>query len=324
MRSTFGKIFPLLYSGVEAIAEAASTGTSLLVSNNSGAVLTKSTLAVAYSFGAITGAVEFITNYCFQGSVIRKRLSNDEVNYDIIYEQELEELLNGRISTRRKSAYLTLKYSYIATGLVVDYLGISLLYSATKAWGQDFSNGQDLPLTSITHPEAVMILFYYLLFDLPFILTTEMPQTCKEIRKMFAIEEHQMPDAELINKILAAAKFFAQSEWIRKFIRIFGSIADMLEHVIPLIIIIHPSWILWIASLNPGLAWGSAAAGSFFLLVVTATILAQTYLFEGKFSEKNLRSVVEQFGDELDEEKPSIHPTLAAIFHKLLDRKSVV
>jgi hypothetical protein len=54
------------------------------------------------------------------------------------------------------------------------------------------------------------------------------------------------------------------------------------------------------------------------VIVISSTILAQTYLFEGKFIVKNLRSVASICGDETEEDKPWIHSKLAKWFHYLL------
>jgi hypothetical protein len=68
------------------------------------------------------------------------------------------------ISNRRKYAYFPLKYGYIASGLVVDYFRIALLYSGINAWIQDINDGENDSLTYISYWEALSLLLYYVLF----------------------------------------------------------------------------------------------------------------------------------------------------------------
>jgi hypothetical protein len=313
IRTTFGKILSFLYSTVEASSEAASTGSSILVSMAPGSV-TKSNSIIAYSFGILNGIVTWITSYSIQGVEIRRRFSDEttseqnEADYDPIEE----------ISRRRQSAYLSLKYGYIASALVVDFLDICLLYSAAKAWRQDLQDNGNQPLTFISHSEAALLFLYYCLFDLPFIFSIEIPQTCKQILESIGLSSENAPDHFIMEKLQNLIRPIARRNLCRKTIRMTGSIADMGEHMLPLILIIPPSWILDLLKQPTFLIWGATAASALMLIVISSTILTQTYLFEGKICENNLEAIAEQFGDQLDEEVPWINPRLSKAFHKLL------
>lgn len=326
------KALPFAYSTVLGVSETLDTMQGILVAQAGGNLTKTPTIddtetpafGIALSIGVLAGLLEFLTVYCFQGAVIRKNNEEGaEANSPEITDEELEALIVEAAPCTRLSPYIVMKYTYIATGLVVDYLGVSLIYSATKAWIQDFSKpeGEDIPLSMITGGEAGLLLVYYMLFDLPFILTNEMPETCKEIRKLFSIKDHQMPvfDQAFSQKVLQVARPFAGSYFFRRYVRITGSMTDTIEHVLPMLIIVPPSFILKFYNISPFVTLPTAVCASLFILTVTGTILAQTYLFEGNFSENNLKNVANQFGEEIAEEEPWLQPELAKHFHRLLN-----
>ena len=317
MKLSFGSIVSFAYSLGEASAEGANAGLSIHVSMNPNSKSSKTNYAVSSTFGFLTWSIEFLSNYFFQGAEIRKRLSYDDL-HGTQDQNELEILLEEEVSTKRKATYLGTKYLYIASTLAIDYLSICFVYSATKAWIQDFYDGEDKPLTFITHEEGVLILLADVALYMPFVMSNKITQTCKEMRKMFGIHPNQAPDKAMMRGFSTLVRPIAKNTISRKYVRIAGSISDTMLHVTPLVIIIPPSWILEIASGPAVLAWGSLGVASLTVAIVASTILTQTYLFEGKFSEQNLQTVANQFGDQIDEETPWVPPIIAKIFHKLL------
>ncbi len=314
MKRILGKALSFFYSFVDGCSEAASAGSSILVSTvDSSANLTPANYIGPYAFGILTGIITFVTSYSFQGAEIRKRFSDtdeeEEIEYDPIDE----------ISRRRKSAYIFLKYSYIASAFVVDLLDVCLLYSASKAWIQDFKEDEDTPLTFISHTEGSLILLYYCLLDLPFILTTEVTQTCSQIRESFKISPEEAPDHLLIEKIKRLIRPLAINNFRREVIRVSGSVADTIEHVTPLMLIIPPSWILRLSAEPAIISGGVLTAAALMVIGVTGTILTQTYLFEGWFSKKNLiETTIDDGDDSYEEEEPWVNSTFSKAFHKLL------
>lgn len=316
MREKFGKALRVLYASVEGISEAANTGSSILVSMTPSAsnIATKNYI-ISYALGALNGIITWVTNYNFQGAEIDKRFQpkvddedQDESDYDPVEE----------ISRRRQSAYLALKYSYITSAIVCDLFDTGLLYSAVKAWIGNLKDNEDQPLAEITKTEGGLILAYYILFDLPMILNVEIPETCHKIRSSLKIPENKMPDAVALEKLYKLVRPVARNPFSRKLIRTTGSIADTLEHVLPLVIIIPPSFILELAK---GPTWIVALSGvtaSLVVISVSGTILAQTYLFEGKFCEENLKKIAADHNDEVEDDAPWVSPGFSKVFHKLL------
>jgi hypothetical protein len=309
MKFTIGTNLRLLASSIESIAEGCNTLFSITSFQNPATSLTK---AMALTIGLATGVIEWVTCYNFQGAEVQRHLDGESVEDNHRFLVEFEE-----ISRKRRIAYLSTRYGYMAFSLSVDYLANCLLYSATKAWIQDFQDGEDTPLSFISKGEAGAILVYFLLFDLPFILTGEMAQTLKEMRSQFHISYEQAPDRDMLDKIEQLMKPLAGNNFFRKTIRVGGSLGDTIEHLTPLIIIVPPSWILAVINSPTIIAWATGALSATVLLTTTLTVLAQTYLFEGKFSENNLKAIAFDNTESVEDTRWVPVPA-AKIFHALL------
>ncbi|MBA2653886.1 MAG: hypothetical protein H0U71_02320 [Gammaproteobacteria bacterium] len=317
MRTFYARFLRITSSLAQGLADAAEMGTSLLMNRDATKTLTPSNYAVSYLFGILTGIVTGVTHYNFQGREIQKRITNDQ-RRDSQTEEELAAIETQPLSLKRKSSYLLIKYGYIGMAIIVDYLALSFLYSATKAWVQDLKEGDDTPLTFVSHSEGLAILLYYTLFDLPMVVTTGISQTCTGISNMMDVLPHEAPDKFVMKKLFSAVRPIAASNVCRKLIRGSGTLTDTVEHVLPLIILIPPSVILSIMNSPAIIAWGAAGISLVVLGIVSGTILTQTYLFEGRFSEQNLRWIASKFGEELGDEAAWVSPRVANIFHKLL------
>lgn len=315
-KSTFGRVLSLFASLTDGFSDAASTGSSLLVSNSSTAISNSvGDLASAYSVGGFCGLISAVTTFCFQGGVIRKRFSDSPQNDDEIDEAEVERFLDIKPSMTRKSAYLAMKYSYVGSTIFVNYLWLTLLYSASKAWVQDFKGEGESALTNVTPPESMALILYYVTFDLPFMLTSETTQTCVEMRHLFRIHQDSASDKVIIDKLNALLAPLGRSNHLRKTIRITGSIADTIEHLLPLGLLIPPGWLLSFAKDFP-IPFALAGTGvSLALLAIAGTILIQSYWFEGKFSEKNLMALAKE---EYAEPRAFIPPKFAKILYYFL------
>lgn len=308
MKGFFSKCASFIYAAGETTAEV--FGTTLSIN-----MLQKASSPVAYVAGGLTGAIRFATTYYFQGAEIRKRLSSQK-HEEIDDEQFLANLANP--SKKKQSAYLTLKYGYILSNIATGYLRTCLLYSASKAWLHSLINDEELPLTFISPLEGGCLALYYVLFNLPLKLTAEMPETCRGIRQLLQLSVEQVPDKRIMDTLFGAISPIAKLNSCRKVIRVSGTIADTFEHMTPLVIIIPTPWLLDIASGPDWLAETALGVSSVTLLIITATVLAQTYLFEGSFSEKNLLKIASHSKLELDKEKPWLNRFVASIFHYFL------
>jgi hypothetical protein len=309
MRRTLGKLLSGIYSVVEGVSNAAGTGSSLVMDGSTNYLF-------AYTIGAMTGIIELVRTYCFQGATIRKKITDSESDPDADGDTLQP---TTEISGKRKGAYLVIKYGFILSSLIVNYLSINLLYSEAKAWMRDLKDSENDPLAFLSEAEITLVLLYYILFDLPFMLTNEIPQTCKEISRIMGIPANSTPDYGVTFIIFKLAKPFAANKLFRTgYVRGLGSVADTIEHVAPLVIAVPPPWILKIANSSPIIAWGSAGLSASLFTLVFATILAQTYLFEGKFTEKNLDKIRHYSTSYLEIRDPWMNPRIARLFHYLL------
>lgn len=310
--SSTGYILSAVSSTFEGLGGGGSTASSILTLD-----LPLSTrVAIAAVVGGFTGIVDAISNFCFQGAVVREnfsRKSSDDSENDLDYVE-----ISDEISKKKKFNYFALKYGYSSFALVIAFFQLYLLCSATKAWVNDLVSEEDVPLSTLSHMENALLLTIFLIFDAPFILTNEIPQSCKEITKRFNISPDNLPDQFLLNKIKTIAMPFAKSSFIRKFIRVAGSLSDTLEHVLPLIIIVPPSWVLSFINQPIMYTAGIGTATALMFTLISGTIYAQTYWFEGKYSEENLKNIAWEEILYFEEEIPWINSKFARLFHLLL------
>ncbi len=314
-----GKIASALFSLVESGTDALDTGLGLIVSfeDPDKKVTPDFALDLAIVTGVAVGLVSFLTLYSFQGPFIRKFFGKEEEIAQEIDEEQIQPLL-GPAPASRLIPYTLMKYAYLTATILSDPLANILMLSATKAWIQGFYS-ENLPLAGLSHAEVGSVIAYYLLFDAPFSLTNEVPATWKEIRKLFSIEKHQIHvyDQAFTNKMKSLASLLVQYPFIRKSIRLTGSIADTLEHIIPVILFIPPTAILDVLEMP---LYASVPIGIFsalFTLLISNIILIQTFLFEGAFTKKNLEKIANV--PHNDEEEERWVPDLASkIAHYLL------
>lgn len=314
-QTTTGYIISSLSAVVDGLSEGCSTGLSIFTSLTETRLPLHMKATIAATSGGVTSIIHAISNFCFQGSVTREIFSTkNELRGDdleILYDDE-------SISKKRKFSYLALKYGYCGFALVVVFFELFQLYSATKAFVNDLQKNEDIPVSDLTEIEIACLVIYYLFFDVPFILTNEITQSCKEITKRFNFAPDSLPDQSFLNLLKRIALPFAKSNFVRNFIQLTGSFTDTIEHVLPLVIIIPVPWILNFASQPLIYTVGGATIAIIGLTIVSGTIFAQTYLFEGKYSEENLKNIA--WASRLDNEVEErwINEKFANFFHTLL------
>ncbi len=306
-----GAWLPLGFSVNEAIVEGLNTTESLRYS-----VKPKKGTPYKIGIGVLAAVIEFVTCYNFQGTAIEENASgvehkDEEEGHDPVAE----------LSSFKKIAYPASRYGYCATSLIDDCGGILFLTSASVAYINRFYNpAADNVLVNLTPLQATLGILYFLKFDLPFILTGEMWETLKEMRKKIGVHPDQACDKAFIEKLQQLIRPLAKSNFFRKYIRTTGAFADMLEHLIPFILFLEPEWILkLIASGAPG-AIVLAIIG-ILIILIAGTVFAQSFLFEGKFCEANLKSIAEKLeaaAANMKKEEAWIPHTLARLFHVLL------
>lgn len=304
LRERLGSWLRFGFSMNEAIVEGVNTTDSLLHS-----IKPKKGTPLKISIGIAAAVIEFVTCYNFQGKAIEKNAAgheeeDEENRYDPVAE----------LSYLKKFAYPASRYGYCVTSLADDCGGVLFLTSASIAYINRFYNPKaDSVLVDLTSTQAVLGILYFLKFDLPFILTGEMWETLKEMRERMGISPEKAWDKPFIDKLQKLIKPLAESNFFRKYVRTSGALGDMLEHLIPFILFIEPSWIL--ALLEAGAAGWSVLAGIILTIILIAgTVFAQSYLFEGKFCEANLKAIA---GDHSVSE-PKIPHNLARLFQILL------
>lgn len=283
------KVLPYLYTGTMFFSATASAGSTFVAALYSKLPSGRFTTPSAYALGMIVGVIEMINTHFFEVPVIRRYLSK----YKLLEQDDETTLFNRQVSLtwKKKSTYLAIKYFYIPSAIMIDFFNLCLLVSAAKALAEDLGDGENVPLSNLTPPELAFITLYFASFDLPFVLTNKITQACREIRRQMNIPSERAPDAAFVDLFEKVIRPFAKLTLIRKSVSILGSISDTGQHLAPLPLLIPASWLLTIANQPPLIAWSAGVGGACILLVIGGIVLAQTILFEGKFSETNLKKI---------------------------------
>ena len=316
-----------IFTGFYAAGDAFSEGTGFFASLEDFISSTQSSIKglswLIYLTSALTFLITFMTTFFFPGQIIRDRWSNKKShNHDQEEAEESQEIAPMPVSTKHKWGYIIAKYSYSATIVPINFLDDNLLASAFKAWIQEFKEPGGNPLVPLSETEIILLSLYYISLDLPFFATNAMSQTCKEIQKRFGFNKANAPDRKIIDMLERCFKPLAKSTIFRKYIRIGGSIADTLEHILPLIILIPPELILTIFNQwHPAAAYSVVTVSGLLLLAITFIILAQTYLFEGMVSEHTLQEATDAF---IQKETPWVNPKFAKPFSFFLNLGSLL
>lgn len=299
------------FAGTAGMVEGFSTYGAILVNLNPSGRFTRSNKAIAASLALINSIIEAVSCNNFQGKEIENYLKNRE---DVV---EIEEDGEQRpISRKRKTLYLLTRYGFLIISLLSDLGANCLLYSASKASIHDLSNGNNELLSTISHWELGCIVGYFVLLDLPFILTGEMAQTLKEMREQFNIKERLAPDRAFVESLQTVMQPVAKSRVCREIIRVSGSAADTFEHILALLLSIPIFLFLKVASLSSIWPFVVGTIGLFLLFTLIQECYLTTYWFEGGFVDQNLRAMAND--DENYNNTPWVSYTLAKIVYFLL------
>jgi hypothetical protein len=258
-RDTSRRLLKFSFSISQFVSDSVSLGLALYIQFSS--------LPLAISIGVISGILSAVTTWGFKGPVIDSCLGNPTIE---------------PVSTHsRWYSPLTAKiicWLYTPARLIQEFGMNYFILDSILAWLKAFSQHHTLHLAMMSDPGLAGVVLYTLIFNVPFVLSNEIVETCQQI----AIRAGLAPKPPIIAALLYPLRC------LRHFISSAGAAMHSVEHLLNLLLLIPPMWIvclLQLTSVYQLIAIASVIAITGVLFLVH---LVQTYFFEGRHTLINL------------------------------------
>lgn len=253
--------------------------------------------------------IESLSTYYFQGPIIEKYTQK----------HSCEPLPNPtsfpEFSPAQKAKFYLTKYGYglsaTISNFVDDYFQASALYS----WIMTLITANGLAeLAVLPLPWLWGVIGFHVLFVFVFRLMTDTWETVSQLEESYPTFEDKFSKNILHNRLfenLSGARGF------RWYMRLFGSLAHMIQHIVPFIVLVPVSWLLNLYQTNlAGFLSFAVPYLALAILPIGLITFIQTFYFEGAFSSRNLQAFSQGRTDP-DEKRP-MSQKLKDIFDKLL------